>query len=104
MNPIKANFMIVNIDEDHWDVLIFAEQSVLKAFIQTYPNLFYVEKSVFNDSPMVVVPDFPKKNHAEAWKEYWELAFAEPDKSCSTCPVVQELFRFIEAHTKGGKQ
>jgi hypothetical protein len=104
MNPIKANFMIVKIDEDHWDVLVFAEQSVLKAFCSTYPNIFYVEKSVFKDIPMVVIPDFPKQNHAKTWKEYWEQAFEDPDKSCQTCPVVQELFRFIEAHREGGKQ
>lgn len=103
MDPIKANFMLVKVDEEHWDVLIFAEQAILKAFASTYPNIFYVEKSVFKDSPMVVVPDFPKQNHAQAWKEYWEQAFQDPDKSCHTCPVVQELFRFIEAHRDAGK-
>lgn len=103
MDPIKANFMMVKVDEEQWDVVIFAEQPVLKAFCQTYPNIFYVEKSVFNDSPMVVVPDFPKQTHAQAWKEYWELAFQDPEKSCRTCPVVQDLFRYIEAYRETSK-
>lgn len=103
MDPIKASFMLVKVSEEHWDVLIFAEEAVLKAFTSTYPNIFYVEKSVFKDMPMVVVPDFPKQNHAKTWKEYWEQAFEQPEKSCQTCPVVQELFRFIEAHRESRK-
>jgi hypothetical protein len=98
MSQIRTNFMLVKVQEGQWDVLIFAEQAVLDAFVQTYKNVFYIEKSVFNESPMVVVPDFQNQNHAEVWKEYWEIAFADPENACKTCPTVQELFRHIQVN------
>jgi hypothetical protein len=96
MDPIKASFMLVKVEEDQWDVLIFAEEAVLKAFTKTYPNVFYVQESVFNKSPMVVVPDFPNQEHAKVWKEYWQIALADPGKSCDNCPAVNEFFRHVE--------
>ena len=97
MTAIKANFMVVQAAEEVWDVLIFSTPNVLKAFQETYPaGAFFVEKSVFNDSPMVVIPAFPNKQHAEVWKEYWKNAFSDPDKSCQTCPTVRELFQRIQ--------
>lgn len=101
MNPIQANFMIVKAKENVWDVLIFAAPAVLKAFQDTYSSgAFFVEKSVFNQSPMVVIPEFPNKEHAEVWKEYWEKALGDPDSSCQTCPTVREFFQRIEKNLK----
>jgi len=97
MDPVRATFTIVKVQEDQWDVLIFAEEAVLKGFVDTYPNLFYVAESVFDKTPMVVAPDFPNQNHAKIWKEYWEIAFKDPNKSCRSCPTVQELFQRIDA-------
>ena len=96
MKPINATFELVKIDDDNWDVLIFSELPVLKAFNSTYSNLFFVEKSVFNKLPMVVVPSFGNKKHAEVWIEYWKVAFSDPDNSCQSCPTVRELFEKIE--------
>lgn len=95
MDPIKATFELVRVDENTWDVLIFSEMKILKAFETTYNNLFLVEKSVFNNQPMIVAPSFGNKEHAEVWIEYWKTAFADPDNSCQTCPTVRELFEKI---------
>lgn len=100
MNPIKANFTLVKVEEEQWDVLIFAEESVLKAFAKTYSNVFYVEESVFDKKSMVVVPDFPNQQHAQIWKEYWQLALADPDNSCDNCPAVTEFFQHVEEGRK----
>ncbi len=95
MQPIDAQFLIIKVEEDVWDVAIFAENPVLKAFEKIY-NGFYVEESVFDKQPMCVVAEFPNQMHADAWKEYWIVAFNAPDKACKSCVTVNELFRFIE--------
>ena len=101
MNPIKCNFMVVQAAPDVWDVLIFAPPGVLKAFQETYTSgAFFVEKSVFNQSPMAVIPAFPNKEHAEIWKEYWKSALEDPDTSCQTCPTVREFFERVEKYLK----
>lgn len=98
MEPIKANFMLIKVEENKWDVLISGEQAVLDAFTQVYSNLFYIEKSVFDAKPVVIAPDFPNQNHAKVWIEYWELAFDEPENACKSCPTVQELFQKIKSN------
>lgn len=100
MEPIKASFMLIKVEEDKWDVIISGEQAVLDAFSQTYSNLFYLEKSVFDQKPVVIAPDFPNQNHAKVWIEYWELAFDDPNLACKSCPTVQELFGRIESNRK----
>jgi hypothetical protein len=100
MEPIRANFMLIKVAEDKWDVIITGEQAVLNAFSQTYSNLFYLEKSVFDKKPVVIAPDFPNQDHAKIWIEYWEMAFEEPENACKSCPTVQELFGKIEANRK----
>jgi len=96
MKPVNAQFAVIKAGEDTWDVVIMAEDSVLKSFVQVYDNLFYIEDSVFDNKPVVIAPDFPNGTHAEAWKEYWVKAFNDPDSACKTCPTVNELLRNIE--------
>lgn len=96
MEPIDASFEIVKVDEDTWDVLIFADLYILKAFNEVYPNLFYVEESVFKKLPVVIAPDFPNRAHAATWRAYWQTAFADPDNSCDSCPTVKDLLGRIE--------
>ena len=95
MVPIDVQFLIIKVEEDVWDVAIFAEEAVLRAFEKVY-NGFYVEESVFDKRPMCVIPEFPNQMHAEAWKQYWVVAFKNPDKSCKSCVTVNDLFRRIE--------
>lgn len=95
MDPIKANFLLVKVSENTWDVVIFGENAVLKAFANVY-GAHYVEESVFENQPVAIVPDFPNQLHAESWKQYWIQAFAEPEKACKTCSTVNELFHLIE--------
>ena len=95
MGPIDAQFLVIKVEEDVWDVAIFAEKAVLKAFEKVYDG-FYVEESVFDKRPMCVIPEFPNQMHADAWKQYWILAFHNPNKSCKSCVTVNELFRYIE--------
>ncbi len=95
MEPIDINFLLIKVEENVWDVAIFAEQAVLKAFEKIYDG-FYVEESVFNKKPMCVIPEFPNQMHAEAWQEYWIKAFKDPDRSCKGCVSVHELFKLIE--------
>lgn len=95
MDPIDAQFLVIKVEEDVWDVAIFAEKPVLKAFEKIY-NGFFVEESVFDKKPMCVIPEFPNQMHADTWKQYWIRAFQAPDKSCKSCVTVNELFRFIE--------
>jgi hypothetical protein len=97
MDPIKANFLLIKVKEDIWDVAIFADEPVLKAFQKVY-NAHYVDKSVFGKEPMCVIPEFPNQLHAKAWKQYWLDAFADPDNSCESCPTVKELFEFIKEY------
>jgi len=95
MGPIDIKFLLIKVEEDVWDVAVFAEKPVLKAFEKIYGG-FYVEDSVFNRGPMCVIPEFPNQVHAEAWQEYWRKAFKDPDNSCKGCATVHELFRLIE--------
>lgn len=98
MNPVQADLKVVKVDDNTWDVLVFAEDKVLKAFESTYTGgVFYVERSVFNNKPMVVVPSFPSQQHATVWKDYWVSALAEPDKSCKSCPTVMQFFEKISS-------
>jgi hypothetical protein len=91
IDPVQAQFTLVAVEADTWDVIIIAEPAVLRAFQETY-NAHYIEKSVFGDNPVAIVPDFPNKMHAESWKEYWIQAFADPENACKTCQTVQEMF------------
>lgn len=93
--PVEASFTLVKVDERTVDVLIFAEEAVLRAFQETY-NAHYIEKSVFSERPVAIIPDFPSNLHAESWKEYWIVAFADPENACKTCQTVNELFAKIE--------
>lgn len=95
MEPIDSKFLIVKVDEQTFDVVIFAEKAVLKAFEKIY-KAFYIEKSVFSENPVSIVSDFPNQDHAELWKQYWIEAFAEPEKACKTCTTVNDLFSLIE--------
>lgn len=95
MGPIDVQFLVIKVKEDVWDVAVFAEQPVLKAFAKFYHG-FYVEESVFEKQPMCVIPEFPNQMHAQAWKEYWLKAFRNPGQACGTCTSVHDLFEFIE--------
>lgn len=97
--PVEAQFALVGVDENTWDVVISAEPAVLRAFQDTY-NAHYIEKSVFGDKPVAIIPDFPNQLHAESWKEYWIIAFADPENACKTCQTVNDLFALIEAGRK----
>jgi len=101
MEPIDVQFLVIKVEEDVWDVAIFAEKPVLKAFEKIY-NGIYVEESVFDQRPMCVVPEFPNQLHADAWKKYWIMAFQDPDNSCKTCVTVNDLFSFIEQERAAG--
>lgn len=96
--PIKANFMIVKVEEDVWDVLVFGSAAVLKAFRDVYGGV-YVEESSFNNMPVCVMPNFENKTYAETWKEYWVEAFRFPEKACKTCQTVNDLFSLIEKYS-----
>lgn len=94
MTKLKTQFVIIKVEEDIWDVAIFGDTIVLKAFEKVYGG-FYVEKSIFDQMPMCVIAEFPNENHAEIWKQYWLKAFNDPDNSCKTCPTVNQLFQII---------
>ena len=96
MECINAQFEVVRVDSNTWDVIIVAEDAILKSFVKVYPKLFYIEQSVFDCKPAVVAPDFPNQLHAASWKSYWERAFSDPDNACKTCATVNQLFTFIE--------
>ncbi len=99
IEPIDASFLLIKVEEDIWDVAVFGEESVLRAFEKVY-GAFYVEKSVFDQKPMCVIPEFPNKIHAETWKEYWLEAFRDPQHACQTCSTVTKLFALIEEAKK----
>lgn len=99
MEPIDVQFLIIKVEEDVWDIVIFAEETVLKAFEKIYHG-FYVEESVFNKRPMCVIPEFPNQHHAEIWKNYWLAACTAPSKSCKSCATVSEFFRLVEKERK----
>ena len=98
--PIKVEFLLVKVDDSAWDVCIFGDQSVLRAFEKVYQG-HYIERSVFDDKPMIVIPEFPNEKYAEAWKQYWVEAFNDPDKACKTCPTVTSLFQTISEFWQG---
>ena len=98
--PIKVEFLLVKVEEDVWDVCIFGDQAVLKAFELVYQG-HYIEKSVFEDKPMIVIPEFPNEMHAESWKQYWLEAFGDPANACKSCPTVTALFSNIEKLRQG---
>ena len=95
MKPIDVQFLVIKVEEDVWDIAIFANEVVLKAFEKVYEG-FYVEESVFDKRPMCVIAGFPNQLHAEAWKKYWIVAFHDPNKSCKSCVTVNQLFTMIE--------
>lgn len=95
MEPIDVQFLVIKVEENVWDVAIFAEKAVLRAFEKIYQG-FFIEESVFDKRPMCIIPEFPNQIHAETWKSYWIRAFAAPDKTCDSCVTVRELFRFVE--------
>jgi len=100
MEPIKATFEVVKVSDEAWDVIILAENAVLKSFTRVYDKLFYIEESVFQNKPIVIAPDFANPDHAEAWKEYWIKAFSDPDNACKTCATVNTLLQYIEEARK----
>ncbi len=101
MESVQATFEVVKVDEKTWDVIILADNEILKSFVKVYPNLFYVDESVFDKQPVVIAPDFPNQLHAMTWKQYWVDAFLDPDNACKTCPTVNQLLEYIEeARTK----
>ncbi len=93
--PINASFVLVKVQENVWDVVIMAEEAVLRAFESLY-GAHYIEDSVFNEQPVAIVPDFPNEIHAESWKEYWIIALNDPANACKTCQTVNELFARVE--------
>ena len=96
MEPIDAQFAVIKADETTFDVVIMGEEAMLKSFVKVYDKLFYIEESVFDRKPAVIAPDFENSLHAEAWKEYWAQAFADPDHACESCATVRQLLGFIE--------
>ena len=100
MEPINAQFAVIKVDENTFDVVIIGEDAVLKSFIKVYDKLFYVENSVFDNKPAIIAPDFPNAQHAETWKQYWATTFADPDNACDTCPTVHQLLGLIEEARK----
>lgn len=100
MEPIKATFEVIKISEGTWDVIILAEDAVLKSFTKVYEKLFYIEDSVFDHKPIVIAPDFPNEEHATTWKEYWVKSFSDPDNACKTCPTVSTLLGYIDQARK----
>jgi hypothetical protein len=99
MEPLEANFLLVKVEEDVWDVCIFGDEAILKAFEEVYSG-HYIEKSVFENKPMLVIPEFPNRMQAESWKEYWLEAFSDPQNACKGCVTVNELFDFIKEFKK----
>jgi len=96
MEPIDAQFAVIKVDDNTFDVVIMGEEAMLTSFVKVYDKLFFIEESVFDKKPAVIAPDFPNGQHAETWRQYWVEAFADPDHSCDTCPTVKELLGFIE--------
>lgn len=95
MDPVEANFLLVQVDESTFDVVIFAEEEVLRAFQEVY-KAHYIPDSIFENQTVAIIPDFPNQHHAETWKQYWIQAFAEPENACKTCETVNALFERIE--------
>ena len=96
MKPIKAEFAVIKVDDNTWDVVIMGEELMLQSFVKVYDKLFYIDESIFDKKHAVIAPDFSNGQQAETWKQYWILAFADPDNACKTCPTVKQLLGFIE--------
>lgn len=94
MKKLRGSLNVLKTADGMWDVVILAELPVLKAFTTVYPSVFFIEKSIFEDQPAVIVPDFGAKIHANTWAEYWRLVFEDPNSACKTCSTVT---RFLEA-------
>ena len=94
MDPIKADFLIVKVEENIWDVVIFAEDAVLEAFASIF-HAQHIPESVFDKKPVAILPNFEESEHAEVWKQYWMDAFADPENACLSCTTVNELFQRI---------
>lgn len=99
MEQVNANFLLVKVEENLYDVVIFADLSVLRAFEEVY-GAYFVEKSVFDNKPVAIVPGFPNEKYAETWKQYWIQAFSDPENACKTCVTVNQLFSLIEQGKK----
>jgi len=97
-NAIEANFLVVKVEDEVYDVVVFGSIPVLKAFQEVYHG-FFVEQSAFDSLPVCVMPNFEKFEYAEAWKNYWIKAFSEPEKACKTCPTVNEMFQKIKSYS-----
>jgi len=95
MKPIKAQFEIVQVENEVFDVLVFSRLSVLKAFQNAYPETIFIEKSKFNGVPMLAVPSFDSNFKARAWVGYWEEALSDPEKACKSCEIVQFFFKLV---------
>lgn len=97
MGPIPAQFEVVKASDNEYDVLVFSELAVLKAFASNYTNSIFIERSKFADKPMIVMPGFESNLHARTWVGYWDKTFANPEEACQSCNIVQDFFRSIEA-------
>lgn len=94
IDPIQFDIRVADIEGKAFDVLISGELPLLKAFDAVYDNVIFIAKSKLG-IPLVVAPDFPNREHAEVWKQYWERALSNPAQSCKNCPTVQELFKYV---------
>lgn len=92
---IPAQFEVVKVAEDQFDVLVFSSNSVLKAFQMSYPETVYIERSKFNDLPIIAVPNFDSNFKARTWVGYWQEALNDPEKACTTCEIVQYFFKLV---------
>lgn len=96
MRKLKGNLNILKTSDGMWDVVILAELAVLKAFTAIYPTVFFIEKSMFNDKPAVIVPDFGEQVHAETWAMYWKVVFEDPEAACKSCATVTQFLEAVE--------
>ena len=104
IHDIEVDIQVVKISENQVDVIIAGEKAILEAFISVYDNLMYVKNSKFG-FPIVVAPDFTSVEQAKIWKEYWDRSLAHPEKSCKTCPSINEFFStFLKQRKKYSSQ
>jgi len=100
--PIESRFLVVRVEENVFDVVVFGSMPVLKAFHDIYHGIL-VEESSFDKAPICVMPNFETLEYAEAWRQYWIKAFSDPEKACKTCATVNEMFRLIAAYAEQQK-
>jgi len=96
MEKIVGKLQVVKTPEDLWDVIVLAEEPVLKAFSQIYSNVFYIEKSAFEEKPIIVAPDFGDKLQALTWAHYWQDVFDNPNKACTSCATVVQFLEIVQ--------